>query len=475
MPIPAQAAAIRSRRSRALTVALLLLSCACRDEAPHDVSRGSTRPVLLVGMDGLEREVVARLMDAGRMPTFRSLARRGVFGELAVTKPTLSPIVWTSIATGVGSRKHGILGFVHGAQQTRGERGEAPVLYTGNDRRVKAFWNILSDAGRRVHTIGWWLTYPAEPVNGVMVAQVNTITPAMRRAGQGVWKGRLVEGLTGQVHPPEREPSLLALLPRVEAETRGLMRTVFGEFPAHPPPVPAAMLEQSEWAFRADSLYHRVALDVAKNDAPFDLLAVYFGGADVVGHRFWRHAHPEAYRFGPDPSEQRLYGRVLEDYYAYLDAVLASLLDAVPADANVLIVSDHGMSPIRLTARFRKPALSGGHLTGPPAFFLAAGPDIRAPQTAEEYRCGASPRRVGSILDVTPTVLALLDVPVGRDMDGEPMTSVLSPKFLAEHPVRSVARHTETGWYESRPKPNVQDPGAPERVEQLRALGYLAE
>jgi hypothetical protein len=341
---------------------------------------------------------------------------------------------------------------------------------------MKAFWNILSDAGRRVHTIGWWLTYPVEPVNGVMVAQVNTVTPQMRRAGQGIWKGQLVEGLRGQIHPPEREATLLAMIPEVAAAAPALVREIFGAMPENVSGAPAEMLEQSMWAFRADALYHRVALEVLRDDGPFDLFAVYFGGADVVGHRFWRHAYPEHYRHAPPDDEQRVFGHVVEAYYRYLDTAVASLIAAAPADANVLVVSDHGMTPVRRTGRFRVPALSGGHLTGPPAVLIAAGPDVR-PSGIDPAKLSADDlSRVGSILDVTPTILALLGMPVGRDMDGDVARSFLSPELLARAPVRYVPAQTEASWFARRPKP-ASAAGAVdvERIEQLRALGYLTE
>ena len=78
------------------------------------------------------------------------------------------------------------------------------------DAPADRVWNILTDADRTSYTIGWWMTFPAEPVRGVMVAQVNTITPKMRREGTGIWKGQLVENLEGQVFPAERSKDVLA-------------------------------------------------------------------------------------------------------------------------------------------------------------------------------------------------------------------------------------------------------------------------
>src|SRR5262245_53405725 len=118
----------------------------------------------------------------------------------------------------------------------------------------------------------------------------------MRRAGRGIWKGELVPGIAHQVYPQSREASLLALVPEVEAELQSRTDAIFGTVPVDAPKVPAALLEQSAWAFRADALYEKIALDVLAKDGAFDLFAAYFGGADVVGHRFFRHAHPSLYR-----------------------------------------------------------------------------------------------------------------------------------------------------------------------------------
>ena len=468
----------RGRPCGARLVACLLaaaFAAGCRATNDTPKPTAPTHPVLLIGMDGLEWGTVLRMSASGRLPALAALMEKGSFGALEVTKPTLSPILWTSIATGTTSGKHGIRGFVHGEQKTSSGGGRSARLYTSNDRRVKAFWNIVSDAGRRVHTIGWWLTYPVERVNGVMVAQVNTVTPRMRRAGQGIWKGQLVEGLSGQVHPPEREPAILSMIPEVTAEAPGLVRAIFGAVPDGVEKAPAEMLEQSAWAFRADALYHRVALEVLHDDSPFDLFAVYFGGADVVGHRFWRHAYPELYRHPPAGDEQRTFGHILEAYYSYLDTIVAGLIAAAPPDANILVVSDHGMDPVRRNGRFRMPALSGGHLTGPPAVLIAAGPDIRKSERAATAVGAGDVERIGSILDVTPTMLTLLGIPIGRDMDGDVIRTLLTEELLERRPVRYVSAHTERGWFDNRPKPAVADDNASERIEQLRALGYLTE
>jgi len=460
--------------SKALTLlltaslALVLAGCSPRNQD----TREPIPPLMLIGLDGLEWDVVAEMLADGRLPALAALMKSGVYGELEVTRPTLSPIIWTSVATGVGAEHHGIEGFVHAVDQP-GKNGRRTRLFTSRDRRVKAFWNILSDAGRRVCTIGWWLTFPAEAVNGLMVAQVNTITPAMRRAGKGIWKGRLVAKLEGQVYPPSRQSEILGLLPQIEATLADLQRRVFGVEPEQLGVVGAKLLEQSAWAFRADALYHQIALELLEGGEPFDVFAVYFGGADVVGHRFWRYAFPRLYRH-PGSSEQlALLGDIVRAYYAYLDGIVAELIAAAPADTTVLIVSDHGMKAIRRAANFDKDLLSGGHLNAPPAFFLASGPLVETrPITGLAIKRDQL-ESLGSVLDVTPTLLAMQGVAIGRDMDGRAMLDIINRRHLTTHPVEYVPTHTTRQWLAKRSAtpPVVGD--IDERLEQLRALGYL--
>jgi hypothetical protein len=173
----------------AMACALTNLGCLQTRTEPGD------RSVLLFAIDGLEWSVMRPLLLAGELPHLRQLFETGQAGRLQTLEPTHSPIIWTSIATGRTPAEHGIEGFVY---QHEGERR----IYTSRQRRVKAFWNILTDRGRTVDSIGWWTTYPAEEVQGTMVSQVNVL----REGGQplqGLWKGGLIDGLPGQVYPPD--------------------------------------------------------------------------------------------------------------------------------------------------------------------------------------------------------------------------------------------------------------------------------
>jgi hypothetical protein len=366
------------------------------------------------------------------------------------------------------------------------------VFFTSADRRSKAFWNVLSERGRRVATIGWFVTWPAEAVEGLMVAQANT-AEAMKR--MRMKKGTLLEGLSGQVHPPEREASVFETLEGVE---RDLDRIVAERVPAPLrtlTPRQRELVEASRWSFRADETYLRLALRAAE-DRP-DLLAVYLGSTDVVAHRFWPMARPRrfphavfAQKSGRDWAPRMtpgswtnavlggLFWRAMEPSpdsgfpaqmlfrtYEYADRMVGRLVEAMPRDTRVIVVSDHGFRPWH-------------HTDAPDGFLLAAGAGIRdAAARAPAQLARRDLQRLGHIHDVAATLLSLLSLPFAQDMDGLPLEGVLQrdPRLSAPRPIPTW---DDPEWRAARNLPPAAPPGAvaeedAERLEQLRALGYI--
>src|SRR5437764_4148791 len=121
--------------------------------------------VLLIGWDAADWKVIQPLLDAGQMPNLARLMAGGVHGNLATIYPVLSPMLWTSVATGKRAYKHGIHGFTEPLPDGSGVR---PI--TVLSRKTKAVWNILNQTGHRSIVVAWWPSHPAEPLNGVMVS-----------------------------------------------------------------------------------------------------------------------------------------------------------------------------------------------------------------------------------------------------------------------------------------------------------------
>jgi hypothetical protein len=452
---------------------LALTGCAASTD--RDAPSPRPNPVVLIGLDGFEWGVALPLLEAGELPHLARLIEGGTSGELGTLVPTMSPIIWTTVVTGMPPKIHGIQGFVRDGPDGRAHP-ESP--YNSRHRRTKALWNILSDAGLRPLVIGWWNTYPAEEVNGVVVAQVNTFEPGRIMIDQPRIHGGLYAGLEGQIWPSERQEELLRAVGEVDAELPELTRNVYGEPDLASHPLAAKLWDGCLWSFRSDAVYQRIALGLLAEKQPFDFLAIYFGAADVFGHRFWRYAYPELFQVPPSEEERRLLGHFVHATYRELDRMVGELVAAAPESANILVLSDHGMRPANRERAFHeKGALrtlfSAAHADAPPAFFVAAGPDIaRQERTVAELRGSPLPQ-AGSVMDMSPTILVLLGLPVGSDMQGEVLGEVLREGFLAEHPVTFVGSHTPPDWAHAGGEAMLGIPDAEERLEQLRALGYV--
>ena len=462
-------------RKTAASVALLLICCvlsSChRDSLPeHDFERvaypGPTAaPLLVIGVDGLEWNVILTMLRDGSLPHLARLMRQGVYGRLNTLRNPESPIVWTSVATGKIPAKHGIVAFTR-----RDEKGNRQ-LYSNGDRKTKALWNILSDYGKRVAVIGWWMTYPVEEINGIMVAQTNTL-------GGVPWKGSLIEGLPGQVWPLAEQSEMMALFKRSHERLPDFTNEIFGPFPYPLTEMGKRLWADCQWSFRADATYLSIARRLLESEKPFDLMMVYFGGPDVVGHRFWRYMQPELYDHPPSQQEIENFGDVITDYYAYIDRSVGALTDALGPDASVMIISDHGMQPHGLkfdAIKASKLKFSGYHFGWSPGVIIVAGSRIRhtpGRKKPEDLRQDDL-QPLGSIYDIAPTILTWMRIPLGRDMDGRPLAQLATDDFDISNQPESVSTHDTRAFLASRPTLRMDAASHRERLEQLRSLGYI--
>jgi hypothetical protein len=171
----------------------------------------------------------------------------------------------------------------------------------------------------------------------------------------------------------------------------------------------------------ADRLHHQVARELGLAE-PVQWLAVRYAGLDAVGHYYLRYARPEAFGDVSD-DERRRFGRVLDDYYGYVDTLVGDALASLRDGDLLLVVSGFGMEPLTMGKRVLErvagnPRFSGTHERGPDGFLLAYGTPVAAAR---------QPR--GAVVDVAPTLLYFLGLPVARDMDGFPRTDLFTEAF----------------------------------------------
>lgn len=469
-PGPGRAVAAVAGAILLAAFALALPGCGLGD-TPCPDRQGS---VLLVGIDGLSWNVLLPLVREGRVPHFEELLREGIGGRLATLEPTLSPVIWTTIATGRTVEEHGITHFVEKNPKT-GEQ----VPFTSNARRVPAIWNLLSEAGRRVGVVGWWITWPAERVNGIVVSSYSR--PIQE---QGMWKGNLHENLPHQTYPEELFEELRPIL---QKDREGLAQTLSGFLPRLGPgfagTAEAAQLDQSMPALLADQVFTDAAAYVLRTREAFDFFAVYLNAVDVLGHRFWRYYRPGDFRYPVDETARERLGTLIPDYVVRVDALLGRILERGRREGTtVIVVSDHGMHAAADAIANPLVNMTGHHRDAPDGVILAAGPLIRrrAPSTGTPASpagagwlppdAGSFPR-LGTVYDITPTILYLLGAPVARDFHGSVLGEILRDGCLRDCPPTWIDTYLPAGPRER--ERSIETPMDEGLMEQLRQLGYI--
>ncbi len=409
---------------------------------------GPRTPVIWIGLDGLDFELVDRLAAEGRMPNWKRLAAEGYTADLKSYVPILSPIVWTTLATGVGPDVHRVLDF----QEVDPANGRK-VPISGNSRAVPAIWNVASESGLTVGVVGWWATHPAEEVKGFFVSD---------HASPILFEGLPKQGLAFP-------PSLTAAVERISAREGAVTSDDLARFVAMPTAEITAdlakdqslsnrlvLLSRTIGATRVES---RIARDLYDRTLP-DLMMLYLEGTDVIGHLFASDVSPRM-RCISDADFARYHGTV-DEYYAFADRVLGEWMRRAEEDGATLIVnSDHGFKwgEDRLCEGGSFDPVTAGFWHRLDGVFAAWGARVKK-----------SPERGhASVFDVEPTVAALLGLPVDRHAPGRPIRGAFRDlgtpareDLLAKVPVRRLAAES------------MSEKDASEYAKKLMALGYLS-
>lgn len=408
----------------------------------------AAKRLLLVGWDAADWQVIDPLIKGGKMPVLASLVSSGIRSDLFTLEPKLSPLLWTTIATGRTPDRHGIANFVEPKPDGSGLR-----VASSTSRKVKALWNIASQSGLRSQVTGWYASHPAEPISGIVTS--NLLMEGDPGEG-GVWPLA-----AGAVHPePLSDLMAAARVGRAAFRRDGLEQLL--------PGLPAALGGDPRVAtlcklMAVAASVERAAL-VAMAAEPWDLSMVFFESIDTVGHHFMQHRPPRMKHVAE--ADVRAFGGVMDAVYAWHDAALGRLLERAGPDTTVLLVSDHGfhsgsgrphLDDLPPERRMEKEA--SWHR--PMGILVAAGPGVRRGATVA----------AANIVDIAPTVLALLGLPAASDFAGRALAEVIECKV----PARVASWEAMEGPSGLHPDDARQDPyEAADAIQQLVDLGYMA-
>lgn len=405
--------------------------------------------VFLVGLDGADPGVIDRLMSEGKLPHFAALRQRGAYGRLESAPPLLSPILWTTIATGKNADEHRIAHFVAYDDAT-GQR--LPV--TSRMRQAETLWTIASRSDRTVSVIGWWATWPAESVAGTVVTDHLCYHFLFPEAS-----GERSGDTTGVTHPPELIEAIAPLVRRPgdlsHAELSGFVDVT--EADASRPFSFDDDLSHFKWALSTALTYESIGHRLWRTERP-DLMMLYLEGLDTVSH-LYGHLFRAGGLAGELEQQRTRYGAAVERMYEDADRIVGKLLDAMDDGTTLIVLSDHGF---RLGDLHGDPSATRDMRRVSEAFHEPQGILYAYGNRVKPYTRFNRP----TLLDVAPTVLSLLGIAPGRDMPGRTLAEGF--RDLAEPP-RVASWEREGGdTAETARDPRVEA----EILEKLRSLGY---
>ncbi len=463
------------------------------------------RRFLLMGIDGADWRYIEPLMARGALPNLAALRARGAYGPLRSDRPTLSPIVWTSIATGVKPGRHGVRGFmadrlagVAGTlprfqptlddpprlrpprhlglewleQRLREKRVIAEIPVGSDTRRVPAYWNIAAARGLPVTVVNWWATWPAEPQFKPQVEKGET-GPGGVLVSERFYYDRLAQfdrlrradgppSTNDLTWPPELFDELRPLvllpaeLPMEEACAYFDVATdEFARMRARDAALNPALLREFNYYVASFETDRRIALHLLETRKGVDAL-VLFRLIDKMGHAALEYSELVDEHLGSRPEAVARYGRVFSEAYRAVDRAVGELVAAF-GEGNVIVVSDHGFQ-LEITKE-RPPRRHYFHDEAPDGVFLAAGPAFRGGRVEGL-----------SVYDVLPLLLYLRGFPTAEDQAGRVPRQAFDPVFLAAHLEARIASY---GELEARRLTGGSAAVDAEETERLRALGYI--
>jgi len=260
----------------------------------------------------------------GDLPNLKRLVQTGTYGLLESTIPPITVPAWSCMLTGKDPGQQGFYGFRNRADHSY----EQMSIATADAVRYPRVWDRVSAAGGASIVVGVPQTYPVHPINGVMVSSF--LTPST---------------LSAYTHPAELKHEI--------------ERTV-GEYMLDVPNFRTDdKVRLLQDIYRMSRQRFDLVEHLLRSGREWDFFMFVDMGPDRIHHGMWKYIDPRhpKYRAG-NPYEN-----TVRKYYQFLDGRIGRLLDMLPQDAAVLVMSDHGAQAMEGGICINDWLIQGGYLT----------------------------------------------------------------------------------------------------------------
>ncbi|MEJ2715830.1 MAG: alkaline phosphatase family protein [Deltaproteobacteria bacterium] len=252
--------------------------------------------VAVLGLDGVPFDLLNDLFHNGVMPGLADVAENSTFVRMETSLPAVSSVAWSSFMTGRGPGHHGIFGFTDLKNRERSLR-----LPSFDDIQCPVIWQSL--AGRKATVINLPFTYPARPLNGLLIS--GFVAPMLERS----------------VFPPSLLPWLASRHYRIDVDAvkgRHDRRHLFEDL------------------FETLNVHEEVMLTLMERE-PWDLFIGVVTGTDRLHHFFFDAARDPNHVFFEDFME----------YYRRIDSFFRRFVERLGRRTRLIVLSDHGFTLLK--------------------------------------------------------------------------------------------------------------------------------
>lgn len=410
--------------------------------------------VVILGFDGANWPTIDPLIKKGKLPFLKKFKEESAWANFKTFKPAKSNVVWTSIATGKTMVKHGIMDFAFL------EKSGIKVPYSKSERKAPMIWQILDTHKKRSVVVNWWVSHPPDKFNGVMVSdhfrRILLQDPGNSKMFIDSTYPKSYFNKIREMVKPDNYTGILKETGLPDLPQR--FKQLFPQGHIERTPV----LKHYRVFTRQDYLIEKIS-DYLFNNTTFDFFATYFRLPDVVQHSVTHVLDKEfkknlkaAWRNGTmtrelhDEAILRI-SDILEPVYGYMERIIKKYInDKKHKDTYFFIMSDHGFS--LYPGGYNHYALPSDY-DAPGGILMIKGPEVKNGMIKQ-----------ASVFDISPTILNLFGLPIGKNMDGRVLKEIFKFKRKMKYKVYKLEKDGKIKRSKSYDK---------ESLEELKSIGYI--
>lgn len=355
------------------------------------------KKITIIGLEGLSFDLIIPLISEGKLPNFSWLMDNGSSGRLINFSPNEPVTLNASFNSGKFPAKHRQLSVSRYRLWKMKEEMEIVPRFILFKQLVR---------------IGFLKISPFQPVS-----QTKDIWQIFER---------------NRISFVKRDWPYALENPKLSQKTEKLLGSLFN----------ITSLSSDDYfllaknAFIRDCSYEELAAE-EKNKLQPQIFYLLLNGLNTVQTYFYKYSFPQ--QFGNiDQEDLDKYGPIIKKYYEFCDGLVGKYLTGLKEDELLVVFSPHGTEPLPLWKRFVErllgnPNVSAHHEFAPDGAIFFYGKGIVRGQNMAALQN----------VDVAPTLLYYLGLPVGRDMDGIVRSPLFAKEFIAENPVIYISSYEE--------------------------------